>query len=381
MKCGKPRGEGGTETLCAVHAKTLCAYHGDLQRRRIAEGLCVDCGRPTGNDKVRCDTHRAESNASWKEFHRRLFEQRVCPWHKTEMQVLPRCPACLYEAEERIISFEGLLPPPKSGDCLEVCVGCEKCGRLYHEGGSFSAPRHPRGLARKDEFIGQQGSGVWLLYSLGEDEQGRILALYERCSTPDDPCIWPIKKSTAGWYLGRRRSGRDAEEVSGLCWTHSHDLGALMEITATRHQQQLAALDQNDNGQEKGSGKSSGRNSLASSRTGEVINAIASKWETLKDNGRPYESQLAKITQETLIPYLTIQVAELKSAELSKHLNSWFSICRLKEIFSTAPRPFRLLVKTVVDQLKDGISKEKIILNLEARRQTHEKRHRARKAA
>lgn len=334
VKCGKPRGEGGTATLCAVHAgkarvghrarrvrwvaqgrcatcgksreksgtATLCdacatdmrARQKGRQTQRIAQGLCVDCGQPN-NGTARCDTCAEKQYALNKKISRRWFEQGVCPWHKTEMRKLPRCPACLYKTEEQSLSFRGLMPPPQAGDRLEACVGCEDCGRVYHEGGSYSAPRHRQGMERNDEHVGAEGAGVWLLYSLGKDEQDGILALYERCSIPDDPCVGPIAKGTADWYLWLRRAGRD-DEVSGICWEHSRDPVALSE--------RVAAKSQSGDGQKNEGAEKRGRGRTPKSpevKQAELTRRKAEFEDKIRELGRrlePYEITRAIIADE-----------------------------------------------------------------------------------
>jgi hypothetical protein len=159
----------------------------------------------------------------------------------------------------------------------------------------------------------------------------------------------------------------------------------LREQSRARMQAAWDALKGN-NRQENGVSKSSGgRPTVSARRTADVVAAIASKWETVRDNGRHYEAQLKSITQESLSPYIN-ELAEISGdseisyGELNKKLNTWFDACRLKEIFPSESRPFKLLIKTVIDQLRAGVMKEKISSDLESRRQLREKPRRAKKS-
>ena len=276
--CGKPRGADGTETMCAVHARTMRSGAKVRQAQRIAQGLCVDCGRPCDNGTVRCNTHAEEQRARDKKLRDRLFKQETCPWHKTEMRTLPLCPACLYKAEGRILSFQGLLlPPPAAGDCLEACVGCADCGRVHHKGSSYSAPRRPGDVELNDEHVGEDDAGVLLLYSLGEDEQGKVLALYERCSTPDAPCVMAIKKSTADWYLYLRRADRE-NEVSGICRFHSRHPVSLSKISEARiGRQPTLSSNGNERQKEGGNGKAGRPPAFTDTEAWQAIDALGSR--------------------------------------------------------------------------------------------------------
>ena len=244
---------------------------------------------------ARCADYAA---ASGRKMRWRRIESGLCPQHGMAMHILNLCPACLYEqpaGQLRDLSFEGLLSAPSTGDKLESCVGCENCSRTYHEGSNYSAPRLPHGLKLKDQHVGEKGKGMRLLFSQ-EDEEG-VPTIYERCSTPDQPCVGKLSKSVARDYLSKHRRGK---KVLGMCFDHSHNPEAFTEIIETRLQQQLGATVQPQNGDEL-------RDDSEFQRFLESVKALADRWEAVRNYpGRSFAQRLKMVTQADIGPALGV---------------------------------------------------------------------------
>lgn len=274
VKCGGPRSANGTKVLCPGCAGRNNARTVELRRRRIAEGLCrcggllengklscsrcldrlreryqhriaeglCRCGEPRGEDGTRtmCAQCAAKALESRGKTRQRRIESGDCPLHGVTMSVLECCPACLYERPGGQISdltFEGLLPPPSSGDKLESCVGCKRCDRRFHKGSSYASARIPHDLKLRDEHVGKDGNGIWLLFSQGDGEG--VPVKYERCSTPEKECVGKgkISRRAAMNYLALHRRG---EEILGACHKHAHGSRFLVGIAEARLLQQNA---------------------------------------------------------------------------------------------------------------------------------------------
>ncbi len=256
VQCGKLIGKGGTKTLCKDHNEISGARILEMRARRREAGLCEKCGKRRGDKGTanycrECADKQKVITGAWAE---QQFKDGKCPWHKCSTRMLKHCPACIYEESEAndsgfSFTFKGLLPPPASGDRLEVCVGCENCGRKYDKGGSFKLPRFPVGLKLRDVHVGEKGAGLWLLFSK-EDEKG-VPVEFEVCSLPDDKCKGVISRPAAFDHMRRYLLGK---RVSGACQKHVHDRGRLSEAVAARLRQQLdQAQAQNGSEQKNGS--------------------------------------------------------------------------------------------------------------------------------
>jgi hypothetical protein len=186
----------------------------------------------------------------YRELCQRLFEDGICYQHREQMSVLELCPACRYETTEMSvtgISFEGLLPPPASGNALETCAGCVRCGRCYHKGSNYYRPKLPTGLKLRDEHLGPDGTGLWLRLSR-PNEQGLVLIEHEACSLPDDKCTtWSTRKVA----LITLREYRNGYQLTGACRAHTHDRQRLAAAVAVRLRPQFGDT-QNGNGQKNG---------------------------------------------------------------------------------------------------------------------------------
>jgi hypothetical protein len=246
-ECGEPRGKEGTGTRCRSCADKQKVRARDRRKHRREAGLCAYCGEPRGDDSAgdRCPLCVDKHAGRRRERHQHLVEEGLCPKHLRPMRMLERCPACLYGAGAQIsgFSFIGLLPPPTSGDRLEACVRCESCSRFYHED-FYSRPRLSADLKLRDEHVGADGAGLWLLFSC-EDEHGRVPIEYEACSMPDDKCVGLARREHAFDSLRRHRTG---ERLSGACKAHFQDRERLREVVAARLRQSASG---NGDGQKK----------------------------------------------------------------------------------------------------------------------------------
>jgi len=140
-------------------------------------------------------------------------------------------PAFLYEEKQISIggyTFTGLIPPPVSGDRLELCVGCERCRRVYHQGTSYSLPTFPPDFKLRGECVGDDGSPVWFR----PDATGeRVEIEYEACSMPDDKCTVVWSRTAALICLRDIRTGR---RKTAACPRHVHDRACLTAAAVTR---------------------------------------------------------------------------------------------------------------------------------------------------
>jgi hypothetical protein len=103
-------------------------------------------------------------------------------------------------------------------------------------------------------------------------------------------------------------------------------------------------------------------------RIREAVKAVAAEWTLMKNNGKTCEQQAARITQSDLLPYLSsIKKKTGAYDQKNKRLYSWFTKCRLRDMFPDVASPFDSFVQTVVAQLRDGVSEEKIASSLESR--------------
>jgi hypothetical protein len=275
--CGEPRGDGGSRTKCKRHGEADRARSRAWYQRQKAADVCVVCGKPRGDDgtPTMC---REDADALAKRDDARRQRRAaagICPDHKTPLRLVKQCPTCRYEGsggDARYLTFEGLLPPPTSGDSLESCVGCERCGWRHHAGSSYYHPQH-HSLPKTKIHVGEEGFGVVLDFT-DVDEHGQILALYEACSAPGRPCTKRVTKKAAFtliWAYRRRK------RVSGMCGPHARNPVAIVEITEARLQQKLEAVAQaqnpdvlKDGGAEKSVG---GRQSLGAKKALAPINA------------------------------------------------------------------------------------------------------------
>lgn len=265
--CGEPRGADGSRTKCSRHAKADKARSRAWYQRQRAADMCVVCGEPRGADGTltMCKEHAADLANRDKARRQRRAAAGVCPDHKTEMDVLEKCPSCLFEESgngARHLTFEGLLPRPKSGDRLEKCVGCERCGRRHHAGSSYYLPHHPRSVKSTRIHVGKKGRGLWLNFA-DVNEKRRILVEYEGCSTPDQPCTGRVSRMTALTYLWKHRKG---EKIGGACYDHSRNNDYLIEAALLRQQQVIPAQVQNGDGQKNGGAEKRGRGRQAASK-------------------------------------------------------------------------------------------------------------------
>jgi hypothetical protein len=364
--CGDPRGDG-TGTMCRPCADKENAKHTELYRHRVDEGVCAACGGRLGDDgtKILCGPCSAAQKKRDQEWRIRQFALGVCPDDKAKLSTLERCPTCVYEmtdAPKRGLSFEGLLPRPGIGNKLENCVRCESCGRVYHKGSNYDAPRRRRDVQPKDLHVGEEGDGLWL--RLGDvDEEGSILVEYEGCSMPEKLCTGRISSHTADIYLSAQRTGK---RVPSMCFKHVHDRAYLREVERARLLQQLSVQAQDGSGHGNSHSKQGRPPIDTPARIRKAVYAVAVEWERLKDNGRPYNRQLAQVTQLDLAPHLGIDT-EGDYDVVNKRTSHWFKGCRLKVLFPGVSRPFDSFVKAVCDQLKLGESKETITESLVAR--------------
>jgi hypothetical protein len=154
--CGNPLGAGGTGNYCRRCLDRNSASTRERYQREVAAGKCTWCGEPRGEDGTYtlCRRHADAIATSDRARYQSLIKEGLCPEHQQPMCLLKLCPACCYETSNMPasdVSFVGLLPPPTSGERLEACVGCERCGRCYHQGGSYYFPHYPPGLKLRDE--------------------------------------------------------------------------------------------------------------------------------------------------------------------------------------------------------------------------------------
>lgn len=272
-QCGEPRGEDGTDRLCRTHAERINERTKERQQRRVEDGGCRVCGEPRGANgtKTFCQAHAKRVN----ERYRSRLEQGFCPQHKSKTSRLDKCPSCLYERSELSLSnfsFEGLLPRPDSGDRLRTCVWCEGCGRCYHKGSSHSHPQLPADLKLRDEHVGKEGSGMWLLFSQASVQE--VPTEYESCSMPGGKCVGVVNRRTALGYLADHRRG---EKVPSICSMHSKNRDAYMQINEARIRHQLETTAQPQNGDASVDDRSRGGRpeAFTDAQAFEAINVLA----------------------------------------------------------------------------------------------------------
>lgn len=263
VRCGNPRLVDGTGYHCRRHADEKNTSAARRSEHWQEAGLCVNCGQPRGEDgtDIHCRPCADKKSKNALMRRERQFKEERCAWHQGPLQLLKHCPICIYQESNALassITFE-ILSPPASGDELEVCVGCQTCGRIYHRGHPYSVPHIPPDLKLRDEHVGKEGHGVWLRFSR-EDEQGQVPIEYEECSLPNEKCEKLLRKVRALKFLNRDRvralnflnRHRAGKRISGACHGHRQDTAGLREAIEVRLRQQLA---QNGNGQKYGNGE------------------------------------------------------------------------------------------------------------------------------
>jgi hypothetical protein len=223
---------------------------------------------------------------------------------------------------------------------------------MYHQDGYYCALPIPSNLKLRDEHIGEEGCGIWLLFSQ-EDEEGTPVK-YERCSTPEKECVGKISGSAAMDYLAQHRRGK---ALLGTCHRHALSTRFLLAATEARIRHQLGAAAQPQNGDVHADDE-------RVRKFREAVDAVAEVWDVVKGGNGTVGHRLKKVDLLEIGAALGVPLDRDDDVKSRNRVTRKLKSLGAYDVYPAALGGSPAFVKAVAEAIEGGATRDEITLRL-----------------